>query len=53
MASLHNSNSENHSMIKNQSSDSVTISDNSSETQQNRELFLRYLLENLESDSEE
>jgi len=52
MATLQNSNSENHS-IKNQGLDSVVISDNSLETQRNRELFLRFLLENLEHDAEE
>jgi len=52
MATLHNSNSENHS-IKNQSFDSIVISDNSLEIQRNRELFLSFLLENLENESEE
>ncbi|WP_255713480.1 MULTISPECIES: hypothetical protein [unclassified Pedobacter] len=40
-------------MIKSQASDSVTIIDHTLETQNNRELFLRFLLENLENDSEE
>ncbi|MDN3585073.1 hypothetical protein QWY86_00190 [Pedobacter aquatilis] len=52
MATLQTSNSDNHS-TKIQSSNSVVITDNSLETQHNRELFLRFLLENIEQDSEE